>query len=254
MKHEQYPKFLKIVSIVLSVAILMVSLLIFIVLFSSCGYRMNDTGAMAATTFFAVPSAGVLDLKEIDEIFEEIDRDEYGRVLFLYRGYCELIKKEEAEILIIYQKHDDDYVYYYEDMCYMFATPSSENINIIKERNDWGIPLDESKMSRRQVRVSFGGYLRPMSDLKEWKIKQILSKELGVDIHTIIIDDVSPSKQEAYFVVLKNADASSPYYDYAYYIIVDPSYQIRTMKIDSFEEFLQKLRPFKQECGWHYGT
>lgn len=225
-------------------------LLIFIVLFSSCGYRMGDTYAMAATTFFAVPSAGVLDLKTVDDMLEKIDRDEYGRVLFLYRGYCELIK-EETEILIIYQKYDDDYVYYYEDICYTFAIPSSETINIIKERNDWGIPLDESKMSRRQVRVTLGGRLRPMSDLKEWKIKQTLSKELGVDIHSISIDDVSPSKQEAYFVALKNANGSLYY---AYYTIVDPSYQIRTMKIDSFEDFLQKLRPFKQECGWHYGT
>ena len=224
-------------------------LLILILLLSSCRTEMSDFTAMGATAFFAVPSVGELDMRDVDDVSEEIEKDEYGRVLYLYRGYCGLAK-EDKEILIIYQKHDDDYVYYYEDICYMFAAPSTENIESIKAINDWGCPLDESKMSRRRVRVSLWNRLNTTSSLTRWDVEQSISEEIGLDIHAIDIDDVSPIGQEAYFVILKNA--SGKLY-YGYYAIVDSSYKAKIMRIDSFEDFLQKLRPFKQECGWYYG-
>ena len=98
-----------------------------------------------------------------DPSIEVIETDEYGRVMFFYNeGHSRY-----GTALIIMQKSEDGYVYYYQDDCY---TPyiKVENYNVyqsssyqlmftndmilqLKDKNDWNKPLVPDKCTKIAV-------------------------------------------------------------------------------------------------------
>ena len=77
---------------------------------------------------------------------ELLDTDAYGRKLYRYfNDYC--------HYRLIQQKVEEPYTYYYEDWCYIVRSRNmpeftEDEVNALKEANDWGKPLDESKMTQ----------------------------------------------------------------------------------------------------------
>jgi len=91
----------------------------------------------------AVPHQSYMDLR-LDSI-TVLETDPYGRRLFRYHlaGY--------ETWYLISQKSDASHVYYFEDSCYVLCPDEAgvdcENqINWLKETNDWNMVLDERKM------------------------------------------------------------------------------------------------------------
>ena len=78
------------------------------------------------------------------------EQDNYGRTMFYYheRGYI------SQHNLIIAQKSDDEFVYYYEDYNFISKSEnefSSEDIEALKSANDWNKPINENKLIKKAI-------------------------------------------------------------------------------------------------------
>ena len=92
---------------------------------------------------------------------ESIEKDAYGRVLFRVRFKTMVLyfqnepRNEQMFAYVVCQKSDRKRTYYYEDDCFrLYLTDAmfteSEQTEL-KEINDWGKPLNEEKMTSRQI-------------------------------------------------------------------------------------------------------
>lgn len=101
----------------------------------------------------------------------KLDEDEYGRELFVYFG-SPIGTVGGTSSAIICQAHDDKYAYWYDNINYVLSPYGSyieefesgvsndsqrgipsEWIEELKERNDWGKELDESRFSSAEIVV-----------------------------------------------------------------------------------------------------
>lgn len=98
-----------------------------------------------------------------DPTIDIIEVDDYGRVLFFYNEYPNYSKQRFRTAIVIMQRYDnpDDYVYYYQDDCYLpylgNETPypvgyrnffSEDDVTALKELNDWNKELNLDKCTR----------------------------------------------------------------------------------------------------------
>ncbi len=97
--------------------------------------------------------------KYCDSEISILENDEFGRTLFTY--YEDYYTDISFSSLIIMQSSVDGYVYYYEDLNYLIKEQiayshtleefSQEEIDYLKEVNDWGKELDLSKCIKKQT-------------------------------------------------------------------------------------------------------
>ena len=84
-----------------------------------------------------------------DAIIKITEKDKYGRTLFYYR------ENERSEHLLIAQKSDDVYIYYYPDFNFISTEYTSyfseQTILEFKNKNDWNKPLDNSKFIKQKI-------------------------------------------------------------------------------------------------------
>lgn len=85
-----------------------------------------------------------------------IEEDNYGRVLFEISSDFHIISN--YRIFAILQKNDRKSVWFYYDVFYYYFDNNGEidsnNITAFKLTNDWGQPLDDSKLSCRSICVN----------------------------------------------------------------------------------------------------
>lgn len=110
-------------------------------------------------------SYGAADVQKLDE-------DTYGRELFVYYGSPIVLNEDYqgACSVLICQKHDGAYAYWYDNENYILAPYygyaeekdngvyedrfkgiTEEQIEELKEKNDWGKAIDESKLSSAKI-------------------------------------------------------------------------------------------------------
>lgn len=125
---------------------------LFLLSLSGC-YRkgtVGDTKAYSGSTLVcAVVPYVQSGHPDFDKVYE-LERDEYGRAMFSYNCFTSFCQ-ETLDILVICQTTDPDAPKYYEDLCYLIhgeddAEFSESEIALLKERNDWGKPLNFEKM------------------------------------------------------------------------------------------------------------
>lgn len=147
-------------------------LFIFIVLFSLVGcYRYRgehkDFYSVAINNIFGADGNQSNGEAVFDPDIEIIETDSYGRVLFFYdEGY----RSEYGTAIVIMQKSENDFVYYYQDICYTPAILtkddywrngdegisykdvfSEKEIEALKQANDWNKPLDMEKCTKSPI-------------------------------------------------------------------------------------------------------
>ena len=200
--------------------------------------------------YYAVPFMG--DHFMPDCLTDVIEQDAYGRTLYRHSKLPH-IGNEKKIVFVVYQKYDSEYVYYYEDLCYIFGTGSAEEIDQLKRTNDWDQPLDESKMSRRLAKISptEPALITEDSDVETQKVRTLFLERIGggKKVSDYWQEDISPSGQSAYVFAVETETNATQYY----YVIVHPSYEMKSMEFESLEDLVQKLPEFKKECNWKYG-
>ena len=215
----------------------------------SCSSGLHVGTAMGAVTYYAVPTMGSVDMR--GQHGEKIEQDTYGRTLYVHTK-CDTNGEVTECVWIIYQKYDDDYVYYYEDICYTLSYDLVEKQEAFKTSNDWNQPLDESKMSRRKVYINMALVLTHESMLEEKRVESAWRESMNIKESqevSILMDDVNPAGQCAYIVNLTNAANETDHY----YVIAQPDYEVKSMPFDDLEDLFAKVSAFKKECGWVYG-
>lgn len=106
-----------------------------------------------------------------DSRIELMDQDDFGRQMFIYLGNSSVASMQGLIALFICQKADKAYAYYYPDDCFLlyqsdsprwmlhgkklsdkvFELMSAEDLESLKEKNDWGKPLDETRCDKKPI-------------------------------------------------------------------------------------------------------
>ena len=225
--------------IVLLVVLIMITL-------SSC-MRAGQFLELALCGAYAVPGMYDADLKG-DASPTTLEEDEQGRILFEFT-HQNSITDEIDTALVICQYIDTEYVYYYEDQCYLYGCNSEEDIALLKSQNDWGLPLDFDKMSARPNDISMDLFIAPDRVLKRKNVQKTIKLGLAglrataIESHLL---DVNPSGYELYWIkAVANGDKTY------YYAIIDADYKIAFMPVESPRIIPDEITVFKNDNGWY---
>ena len=199
----------------------------------------------------AVPGMYHSDTKGSD--IEVIETDSEGRILFEYSA-PDVIRGGSIEnyqtALVICQKYDDDYVYFYEDICYLKQYDTDEAIDRLKEQNDWGKALDESKCSRRPILITFDlvAYTDetiPYDQVRNLaKIIKCLSDDQIQDMGLLDVDHMG-----GVLYYLKYTDGENTE---KCFVLVNQNGKIAVLSIENDVVSPDGLAQFKKENGWAY--
>lgn len=196
---------------------------------------------------YAVPGMYAGDLKgsPSPDILEE---DSQGRILFLFT-HPNSITGENDTALVICQHIDNQYVYYYEDQCYLLNCDSEEDIAWLKSQNDWGSALNFDKMSVRPNSISFDLFIVPDRVLEWNDVRKAIAVGLA-NLRTTPIEscllDINPMGYELYWVT-----AVADGVRVSYYAIISTDYDVSFMPAEQAAVVPKEISVFKSESGWY---
>ena len=192
-----------------------------------------------------------------------IDEDEYGRRLMsvgIATGY-------DLNALCIVQRVDEKYVYYYDNVNYICIDDYQEyeayQVEKLKEANDWGEPLDEEKMVKRELN-SDSDLLAAMNYGNIHNVensKRIFEKNICIPTgykYDIIICDWDATGKEIYLA--STFSPREPLGDWGkHYLMVinaDGTYDPENfiVEFDDLKKSNQPLAELKEKNDWHGKT
>lgn len=237
----------KILMLLLCISLLTISL-------SSCitGYilehRWNKEQKLKMLARYSIPIETPFDLKSEDWKLEIIEEDSYGRILsdlYLYNH------QSPIKITFICQKITFAYVYFYEDIHYLVADYTDADLSFLKENNDWGQELDESKMSRREISAALDGIVNAniYHDFKT--ITASITDTFGVEKESIlkfrcIEDDNVENILYECRLLIDNQER-------LYCVRINKQKEVAYVEFTSGEFEYETYVAFKHSCGWNYG-
>ena len=180
---------------------------------------------------------------------EILEEDEYGRTLFYY---C-----EKAEIsthsLLIAQKTEGDYVYFYPYINFIDSEMncfSDDEIMQLKNQNDWGLAIDETKMQRVKIVYSCPGINSQRKEIFD-DIREYESIEEDVYQYHIPcqVDDYGRE-----LLLFKGLYGDKILWSEYYVVIVgiDKTYSRKSiMKLEKMTGYQEELKQFKEANNWN---
>ena len=214
------------------------------------GLIQDEGNAWYTCAAYAVPFMFNKDLRS--NVEREVERDEYGRVLFTYYAYSALTD-DYKEVAVICQNHDANYVYFYEDICYTYPDYSDEDLENLKTANDWNHPLNEKKMSRRLYKTTLDGVINVNKILEYSKVREACINYVPIKnamLSECVFDDINhQSQHEMYYVQV--ADENSQIYKYL--AIINKEYNVYLLPMETDFVSNTEIANFKTKSGWKYG-
>ena len=209
---------------------------------------------MAICGFYAVPEITAWDLKGGAYECRELEKDTYGRRLF-EASFESVLTLEPKTALIIMQKYDSKYVYYYEDISYTLHCIEDTDVDTFKALNDWEQPLNEAKMSRRRAILSLGltvGYssMHDFGDVEkacETALDGIITAKSDHHMPTVLVDEDGAGHDLYYFRIGREGGMED------YFVIVNEELELAFLQIEDEIFDPEAFVAFKQENGWQYG-
>lgn len=173
-----------------------------------------------------------------------LEQDEYGRILFSVEGVGKAVGGT-GTVLVILQKYDEQHVYYIEDYCYLMGEETEENLEKLKERNDWNKEYDDSKIRRKNAEADIFTHDTD-------KVLPAVYKAIGVTKEQVLDrwlygESDESGKELYYFIIEKDGERSHAL------VICDAEYHISYLQF-SPESYPspEELRAFKSQNGWNY--
>ena len=256
----------------LSAVFLMLSLLLLLSsLLSSCAWLIpgyaellepNEHDLEHACCAYAVPGMFDPDVKGLG--CDLIELDTQGRRLIRYERYNEILDDFDA-VLVICQKMTKNQVFFYEDICYT-SIPSDvaegkeleayvsegELIASFKAQNDWNMPLNETKMSRRTVtEVTLDSYIQTDREYDSGDLIPVLEHAMQEDVHSIIFQDKDERGHEIHYFDMEDGRqylVMVSHDENAYDMIRLAFFEIENGELDR-----EAYAAFKKANGWVYG-
>ena len=217
----------------------------------SCVSKFSEKDQMLVCARYSVPGLLRSDLKS-SNVIECIETDSYGRKLCKYTCDNAITNKEET-VFVICQKFNEteESIYFYEDKNYTFLD-DEKDISLLKEQNDWEKPIDESKMSKRTVTITFDHFMYDDSEVLEANkakkaIKTLFAEKENAFVWMI---DTDNSAHAMYIIRFEENGWTRQYF-----AIVDAEYNVSVMEIELVDGFIDKeaYANFKKDNGWIYG-
>ena len=227
-------------------------LLLFSLFFTSCASdKLLEIGdeniLLRAGLCYSVPGMYKSDLR--GESIEILERDEYGRTLVSCIAENFITNRSE-HIFAVFQSHEKSKVYFYEDINYIFCENSNTtNTDDLKKKNDWNQPLNFSKCSKREIRVSLDNHLVRDSifdDFDDQTFYESLQKNCQIregEVNNILKCDSNGSNCELFLLILTNEEK--------YFCVIDSSYNIFCTPIENENEFSNALIDLKSNSSWN---
>lgn len=144
-----------------------------------------------------------METRDSDRVIE-VEKDNYGRVLYLVLSSSPVSSSKRVVVLGIVQSYTDTEVQYYEKInvvcCFADSNAvlpfteevgrsffTEDQIENLKEANDWEKEFDETKCTRQAV-CTCDGEIQPISEAKETRIV----KDLFGNYSEVSIDYLAP--------------------------------------------------------------
>lgn len=217
-----------------------------LILLTGCDLPVSEKIVLTVCGSFAVPGMFCFDTKDGTSSCNVLERDSFGRILFEYTAES-IITDEKETAWVICQKYDDDYIYYYEDMCYYLGDSSEEAILELKTKNDWNEEMNASELSKREIIVTFDGYIGYKEPFGSWyhQVRQHVCDTMQIETSQIInygLVDSTESSQLTWLEYEKEGSTICGYF-------------LMTQTASAFLEAYEHIPPeelaaFKQENGW----
>ena len=224
--------------------------LLFILILSGCrqhnSYATSESFVLSVCGSYSVPGMFCFDLKGDSFKCEVLETDSKGRILFLYTTES-IITNEQEQAVVVCQKYDENYVYFYEDQSYIMTDFSSEQIERLKRQNDWDQQFDEQKMSKRPITVSLDLTVVVNSNLDFDDARDACANELGLTLEQInemcLID--ANGRNDLYWLVYEaNGFQKSGY------LIISNTYECAFLESDQLFVSAELWAKFKEDSGW----
>ena len=203
--------------------------------------KMTDIEAPYACCYFACPVCNVWDFRGYG--YSKICTDSYGRIMFTEEFYLWKLDNK-IKCTVIMQKYDGHTVYYYEDDAYYLGDISESDLKSFKDKNDWGKPLDDSKMTSRHVQMTFDGAISNTPDLSR---DGIISTALNVDDNQILDGFLTDFKSETQAIWLCKVSYDD---DEKWFFVIANNGKFDAFETDSTFSNLGELGDFKKQIGW----
>ena len=220
-------------------------ILLALLILPSCGH--SDSRSLKVAGSFSVPGMYCSDLKGMESSVEVLETDSEGRTLFYYTTDNVITGNRETAIVIC-QKYNSRYVYFYENRCYIVSGYENSDIEALKQENDWDMPLNEDKMSRRKYSITFDGFIHTESELSYSRVYKECGKALGVSESQItdgcMIDMDIKGNNLVWLCVNEEK---------TYIALIKTSYEVSFFEIEENMDISTTLAEFKQNNGWVYG-
>lgn len=244
-------KVLKRTIIILLIALLLVSIYCCQSIDLTRASNLHIEGKLQIAGSFSVPGMFCEEIKGMASDAKIIETDDYGRILYSYTTYNAILNVENCTATVICQKIDDDYIYFYEDVCYIVSGISEQTIDGLKEKNDWNKELDESKLSKILYRVSIDGFIRSdldYDDLDEaWldfenKTKTGDLKQIG----NSFLGQPYPTNETSMW--WRSVEKDSVIVNYI--VIFKEDKLLNYIVIEDISKLSETLHSFKEQNGW----
>lgn len=205
---------------------------------------------MAVCGSYGVPGMICYDLKGGKFDCEILEEDSHGRILYEYTTKNVITDKEETT-LVICQMFDSEYVYFYEDKCYLLPGYENSEIDTLKEQNDWNEALDQSKMSRREINISFDLVLITDSEIETNSVRSVCRKKLGINdkqLEELCVLDTDHNGHELYWLCVLSNESEAHYL-----VVASTGYAVSIFPLEDGVMDSAAIAEFKRESGWIYG-
>lgn len=218
---------------------------------SSCSAKSPNLD-LAVCGSYGVPGMFCSELKGNSFSCEVLETDEEGRTLFSFSTQNVITGKVETAFVIC-QAFDSDYVYYYEDVCYLFSDldVSMLNTSNLKSLNNWGLPLNQSKMSRRSNKISADLFIITNPTLDYQRLRAICCEEKDAHESQIkefcFLDEDCSGRTLYWFSFEKDGSLKR------YFVFANSSYQVSFFEAEGTLADYNKIASFKKTCEWAYG-
>ncbi|MDR1940050.1 MAG: hypothetical protein LBQ40_04565 [Clostridiales bacterium] len=216
---------------------------------SGCGAYMGKNPELQTVVVHTLIGIGNYQFDRI----EILETDDYGRTLF---SYSHTGGGLDLKALLICQKSDKKYTFFYTDYNFMltdeFILPEgwaevkggdlAEEIELLKERNDWGEELKEELLMKVPIRR----YQKsPISDRKLRKAFESVGEYGRYWYSSYLTED--PYGRCIYIV--NNHDNM----DYVMLVSKDGSYDSENFltEIDYMTDYREQLKEFKERNRWN---
>ena len=251
--------------------VLFSALLVCTVLFTcACDYiptYYGENEPLAAAAIYSVPGI----TSSSGDKFLELERDEFGRVLFAMSTHYSRLSKSPDLLLpaivsvIIVQSYDDNHVFFYGEENYIFKLFSDlpslteenvkkyfsdEDIEALKAVNHWGISPEES--FRTLVKA-------PITTKKEDSIPdsaiELLEEKIGKNVSYVPFREDLTGKK-SYFICNTINDYKTNSTEYEWYLVVfDDNWKLLDdnaglLQLQQTEVIGDQIAAFFTQIGW----